>query len=310
MRITCPNCDAIYEIDADLIPPEGRDVQCSSCGHVWSQSREAADAAPAPAAAPAEGGGAEPAIAPEPEPAHDRAPEGSAPDEDGPGDGEGEGDDDGPDGAADAPRRRPDDDTLRILREEAARETARRRAERDGAGTGAKEAAAPPPDAGAPDPAPRQTRAAPVPSRPDRDEAPRPGAADRITAPAHPGREAGRAEPARSRRSDASGDLLPDLDEINSTLSAPRRHGSHPSDPAASPAPRARSSGGFLSGFVAVFGIAVVVAGLYLAAPWLVDRVPSLESPLAAYVGAVNAVREWVGARLEGLSAAVAALGG
>ncbi|MEM1429921.1 MAG: zinc-ribbon domain-containing protein [Pseudomonadota bacterium] len=37
MRLTCPNCGAQYEIDATVIPEEGRDVQCSSCGHTWFQ---------------------------------------------------------------------------------------------------------------------------------------------------------------------------------------------------------------------------------------------------------------------------------
>lgn len=38
MRLQCPNCDAEYEVDASAIPYEGRDVQCSNCGHGWFQS--------------------------------------------------------------------------------------------------------------------------------------------------------------------------------------------------------------------------------------------------------------------------------
>ena len=37
MRLVCPNCNARYEIEASLIPSEGRDVQCSSCGETWWQ---------------------------------------------------------------------------------------------------------------------------------------------------------------------------------------------------------------------------------------------------------------------------------
>ncbi len=37
MRLTCPNCDAQYEIDDALVPPQGRDVECSACGQVWFQ---------------------------------------------------------------------------------------------------------------------------------------------------------------------------------------------------------------------------------------------------------------------------------
>lgn len=35
MRLVCPNCSAQYEIDVSMIPDEGRDVQCSNCGHTW-----------------------------------------------------------------------------------------------------------------------------------------------------------------------------------------------------------------------------------------------------------------------------------
>ena len=38
MRLTCPNCGARYEVDDALIPPEGRDVQCSDCATTWFQA--------------------------------------------------------------------------------------------------------------------------------------------------------------------------------------------------------------------------------------------------------------------------------
>lgn len=38
MRLICPNCDAEYEVDDNMIPPEGRDVQCSNCETVWFQT--------------------------------------------------------------------------------------------------------------------------------------------------------------------------------------------------------------------------------------------------------------------------------
>jgi len=37
MRLICPNCDAQYEVRDDVIPTEGRDVQCSNCGQTWYQ---------------------------------------------------------------------------------------------------------------------------------------------------------------------------------------------------------------------------------------------------------------------------------
>ncbi|WP_164726948.1 zinc-ribbon domain-containing protein [Shimia sediminis] len=37
MRLSCPNCGAQYEVPVEVIPQDGRDVQCSSCGHTWFQ---------------------------------------------------------------------------------------------------------------------------------------------------------------------------------------------------------------------------------------------------------------------------------
>ncbi len=37
MRLICPNCGAQYEVDDNVIPDAGRDVQCSNCGHTWFQ---------------------------------------------------------------------------------------------------------------------------------------------------------------------------------------------------------------------------------------------------------------------------------
>ena len=38
MRLICPNCDAQYEVPDDVMPTEGRDVQCSNCGQTWFQA--------------------------------------------------------------------------------------------------------------------------------------------------------------------------------------------------------------------------------------------------------------------------------
>ncbi|MEP4195639.1 MAG: zinc-ribbon domain-containing protein [Aliishimia sp.] len=37
MRIICPNCDAQYEVPATVVPADGRDVECSNCGKTWFQ---------------------------------------------------------------------------------------------------------------------------------------------------------------------------------------------------------------------------------------------------------------------------------
>ncbi len=38
MRLTCPDCGAQYDVSDDAIPAEGRDVECSNCGHSWFQA--------------------------------------------------------------------------------------------------------------------------------------------------------------------------------------------------------------------------------------------------------------------------------
>ena len=35
MFIECPNCNKKFEVDHNLIPEEGRLVQCGSCEHTW-----------------------------------------------------------------------------------------------------------------------------------------------------------------------------------------------------------------------------------------------------------------------------------
>ena len=43
MIITCPSCNKKFEIDATLIPKEGRNLQCGSCNHVWFYNPKIAD---------------------------------------------------------------------------------------------------------------------------------------------------------------------------------------------------------------------------------------------------------------------------
>ena len=35
MQISCPKCKKKFEVNEDLIPVEGRDVQCGSCENIW-----------------------------------------------------------------------------------------------------------------------------------------------------------------------------------------------------------------------------------------------------------------------------------
>lgn len=35
IRLTCTACGVQYRLPADAIPPQGREVQCTACDHVW-----------------------------------------------------------------------------------------------------------------------------------------------------------------------------------------------------------------------------------------------------------------------------------
>ena len=35
MIVVCVNCNKKFEVNSELIPLEGRNLQCSSCNHVW-----------------------------------------------------------------------------------------------------------------------------------------------------------------------------------------------------------------------------------------------------------------------------------
>ena len=67
MRLICPNCGAQYEVPDDVIPESGRDVQCSNCGDTWFQHHPNHPPTEADAEDEAETVVDEPASPPEPE---------------------------------------------------------------------------------------------------------------------------------------------------------------------------------------------------------------------------------------------------
>jgi len=107
-----------------------------------------------------------------------------------------------------------------------------------------------------------------------------------------------------SARPAARRDLLPDVEEINSTL-RPAETG-----------PESRTDVlvlgerkvGFRSGFLMVMTIAIIGAGVYTLEPRISTLVPALAGPLETYVGGVDALRQ----ALDGImrSATVALNGG
>jgi predicted Zn finger-like uncharacterized protein len=285
MRLICPNCDAQYEVDDAAIPPAGRDVQCSSCGHAWFQMHPDiwADLQPE-AAAPADLTGPEEPATIWSDPDVDRP--------DGPADIDALNIDalniDGPpplpsDLQEEAgPRRRSLDDTvLAVLREEAEREAAVRRTE------------TPPPMEVHMDPG---LALPPPPPLPPSVLAARERFADLSVSPDDLASEDDMAVRAASRR-----DLLPDIEQINSTL----RAGSVPRGDAAEADTETyyeEDRRGFRSGFVLILVIAALLWSAYALAPRFISAVPASEAAVLAYVGAVDRARLGVDAALQSAS--------
>jgi len=82
-------------------------------------------------------------------------------------------------------------------------------------------------------------------------------------------------------------DLLPDVEEINSTLRPTETVRSEQTDLADAADRRA----GFRSGFLTVMTIAMIGTGIYTLAPRLSVMVPALADPLATYVSSVDTLR-------------------
>jgi predicted Zn finger-like uncharacterized protein len=298
MRLICPNCDAQYEVDAMAIPEDGRDVQCSNCGHTWFQGSPeleaeraaeealfgsvtaaqvaqvaqpvstrsvaaARDAGQAPsrvweddAADPVEEAPQDfpadpaPATADAPPPSAQQMPQPLA-------------------AAPLAPRRGMDESLLAVLREEAEREAAVRRAE------------TPRPLEQQTDLGLEETTGAASAAKAVRDRIARLRGPD--PAPEEPERPAARR------------DLLPDIEEINSTLRASGENragdvGNLPPPPLVEP----KSGSGFRSGFSLMLLLAVLLVVAYVAAPKIVAQFPAAKGVLEDYVGFVNAARIWL----------------
>jgi predicted Zn finger-like uncharacterized protein len=257
MRLICPNCGAQYEVDDQVIPDTGRDVQCSNCGHTWFQQpahldQELADELDQDLPAP-ENDGQDPD---ESDAEADDAPHG---------------------GDKPVPERRGLDPQIAdVLREEAAHESEARRAENSGLETQ--------PDLGL----------------------------DEANAVAASRSAAARARMARMRGLDetspeavaaaatvaATGsrrDLLPDIEEINSTLRASQDREPEVEMIAEEPALIVEDPGRRRRGFRLGFGLMMLlVAGaviLYAFAPQIIAKFPASEPFLIDYIERANALR-------------------
>lgn len=102
-------------------------------------------------------------------------------------------------------------------------------------------------------------------------------------------------EPDDASKPAARRDLLPDIEEINSTLRASSENRSGDEAVMASTdADGAASNTGFRSGFSLMLLIAVVLIAAYVAAPKIVQQFPASEGAMDSYVLGVDAARAWL----------------
>ncbi|MFW2588914.1 zinc-ribbon domain-containing protein [Sagittula sp. SSi028] len=300
MRLICPNCGAQYDVPTEVIPAEGRDVQCSNCGHTWYQNHPDQDAElaedlgqPLP----------DPEWTPEPEdmpqPPADPALEDDIYDE--PAETYAEED------IPPAPKPRGlDPEVANILAEEREFEARQR----------AAETLESQPDLGLDDPdedeqARRSRQARERMARLRGAEAPAPVAtSERPAIPTEPAvayddyeddddyvapSAAAAAAAASSRR-----DLLPDVEEINQTLRASN-------DPRGSERPEnvetdlPHRSGGFGKGFALIVVLALIALCAYVMAPAIIDALPQLSPALTAYVDIIDQGRDWLDGQMTTL---------
>jgi len=255
MRLTCPNCEAQYEVDESVIPEGGRDVQCSNCGTTWLQF----------SAAELQAAALKPQLADIDATDEDWAREEAAvaavaatmnPPES-------------------APKRRTlDDAVLNVLREEAEREKHARQAEGSSIETQG--------DLGLVSPE------APSPSAPD---SPLPPATDETLDTAIVSRA--------TRR-----ELLPDIEEINSTLRATsERRGEAASYDA--PETLRQRRNGFRKGFLTSLGVMILLLLPYIFAGTLAARFPATAPALGRYSAGIDAVRIWLDSQMKSTTASM-----
>ncbi len=277
MRLTCPNCDAQYEVPDEVVPVAGRDVQCSNCGQTWFQHH--------------------PDHAPADEDETDLGLGNNAPDEDEevapppppP-----------PPAVEEPPRRQLDPAVADILRQEAEAEHAARQARQ-------AQALETQPDLGldtGDDPAPHGYDD-------DNNEEDAPGAAQdqrALEAKRRMARMRGEAEPVSEAAANAAAlssrrELLPDIDEINSTLrsDSDRSAGSRDAHGSHAPQEVKKRKRGFRRGFALMILIVSVMALVYIFAPQIAQQLPQADPYLSSYVTWVDGLRAMLDVQLQRL---------
>ncbi|MCF6444345.1 zinc-ribbon domain-containing protein [Nereida sp. MMG025] len=260
MRLVCPNCGATYEVPDDVIPDGGRDVQCSNCNTTWFQM-------PAGFEPPQTDQADNPQSASVIEPTIDvpvAEPE------------EADAQDAPPDPKDEQPQATPPQPTMSPEAEEILRQEAEFAAQMRAADTTDFETQ---PDLGL-----------------DAGETPREAEVrDRLSklkgidpeeiAAVGAGAVAAAGERGTSRR-----ELLPDIEEINSTLS--NGEGADENGESYDPEKvEAKKRKGFRTGFIGVLLMFALLIALYLFAPQIKALVPALGGVLDSYTSAVDGFR-------------------
>ncbi|AGI73683.1 hypothetical protein OA238_c37340 [Octadecabacter arcticus 238] len=264
MRLICPNCGAQYEVADDVIPTGGRDVQCSNCGHTWFEQPGASVAAElgSEAETPTE---PSPEPIPEPTPKPDVAP---IPE---------------PEAVREAPKpREMASDVTNILRQEAEYEKSAREADTNTIETQPDLDLSHDPDEG------RRSREARERLARLRGE-PENANADAVSAAVG----AAMTQDANAPRRE----LLPDIEEINSTLRPDNTANAAVNYDADTERPR----GGFKRGFMYVVIIALVALAIYVFAPQISAAVPQVEPYLTSYAEWVDGLRILLDQKLQQL---------
>lgn len=265
MRIVCPNCDAQYEVPKTVVPAEGRDVECSNCGKMWYQHHPEHP----PQDAPEPASTVPPTVAPATSAQHP-APQAVSE----------------PTPAPDSPtqttqptqptrpvRREIDPGVADILRQEAAREKAARDAETLEVQTDLNLEPTP-------DPAPphKQPDAPTQTKRPDYD-------ANSLGEPT-------------SRR-----ELLPDIEEINSTLRSTADRNAAGNDLSPDAPLKRRQKRSFRRGFVVSVAMVALASLVYVFAPDISDTFPTAGPLLEQYSSAMDDARLWLNGQMTTLTA-------
>ena len=275
MRLTCPNCSAKYEVDESMIPAEGRDVQCSNCSTTWFQPGVRVPD-PAPEAAPSlepDLSDSDP-VAPEEEQFSD-APEVEeagdtrepAPEMD-VAEAEDEAEEDVP---ASPEGSQIDAGVASILREEAERESLLRR--------------------GNAVPGPVETQAE-MPLERDAD-----AARTRLQSEFEEAEDAFEVEDLAAGAAGAlssRGELLPDIEEINSTLRATGDRSEEEATDADMVGAGNRRRSAVRLGLFLVILLAAIGLGIYTYADEIAEALPQASPWLERYVDAVNSARFWL----------------